>query len=232
MVILVLALMMVILVLALMFRRVSGVVLPLITVALTIISAVSLMTLFDAPFTLVTQIMPSSLLAVITGASIHLLAIFYKHFAKTGNKKSALRFAMRHSGFAIVMTSLTTAAGMWSFSFSDVAPVANLGIFASASIVLGLLFVLVLLPAMLATLKLKHKPVASYNKTMDAFLHKIADFSLNNAKSIVIISGVMIIIATSFVVQMKFSHHPLLWFEADNPVRVNVETIDKELKAP
>ncbi len=222
-------LLMVILVLALMFRRVLGVVLPLITVALTIISAVSLMALFDAPFTLVTQIMPSFLLAVITGASIHLLAIFYKHFAKTGNKKSALRFAMGHSGFAIVMTSLTTAAGMWSFSFSDVAPVANLGIFASASIVLGLLFVLVLLPAMLATLKLKHKPVASYNKTMDAFLHKIADFSLNNAKSIVIISGVMIIIATSFVVQMKFSHHPLLWFEADNPVRVNVETIDKEL---
>jgi predicted RND superfamily exporter protein len=32
----------------------------------------------------------------------------------------------------------------------------DLGIFASASIVLGLLFVLIFLPAMLATLKLKH----------------------------------------------------------------------------
>jgi predicted RND superfamily exporter protein len=42
-----------------------------------------------------------------------------------------------HSGFAIVMTSLTTAAGMWSFAFSDVAPVADLGIFASASIIIG-----------------------------------------------------------------------------------------------
>jgi predicted RND superfamily exporter protein len=93
--------------------------------------------LFNAPFTVVTQIMPSFLLAVITGASIHLLAIFYKDFAKTGDKKSALRFAMGHSGFAIVMTSLTTAAGMWSFAFSDVAPVADLGIFASASIALG-----------------------------------------------------------------------------------------------
>jgi predicted RND superfamily exporter protein len=81
------------------------------------------MALFNAPFTVVTQIMPSFLLAVITGASIHLLAIFYKDFAKTGDKKSALRFAMGHSGFAIVMTSLTTAAGMWSFAFSDVAPV-------------------------------------------------------------------------------------------------------------
>jgi hypothetical protein len=28
---------------------------------------------------------------------------------------------------------------------------------------------------------------------------------------------------------MQFSHHPLIWFKADNPVRVSVETIDKEL---
>jgi hypothetical protein len=39
------------------------------------------MALLNAPFTVVTQIMPSFLLAVITGASIHLLAIFYKDFA-------------------------------------------------------------------------------------------------------------------------------------------------------
>jgi hypothetical protein len=48
-------------------------------------------------------------LAVITGASIHLLAIFYKNFAKTGDKKSALRFAMRHSGFAIVILTIVKA---------------------------------------------------------------------------------------------------------------------------
>ncbi|CAC9457739.1 Predicted exporter of the RND superfamily [uncultured Gammaproteobacteria bacterium] len=222
-------LLMVILILALMFRRISGVVLPIITVTLTIISAVSLMALLNAPFTVVTQIMPSFLLAVITGASIHLLAIFYKDFAKTGDKKSALRFAMGHSGFAIVMTSLTTAAGMWSFAFSDVAPVADLGIFASASIALGLLFVLIFLPAMLATLKLKHKPVASHNKTMDTFLYKIADFSLTHAKSIVITSAIIIVVAIFFAAQMQFSHHPLIWFKADNPVRVSVETIDKEL---
>jgi len=222
-------LIMIIVVLALMFRRVSGIVLPLITVTLTIVSAISLMALFNAPFTLVTQIMPSFLLAVVTGASIHLLTMFYKDFAKTGNKQAALRFAMGHSGFAIAMTSLTTAAGMWSFSFSEVAPVANLGIFASAGIVLGLLFVLVLLPAMIATLKLKHKPIATHNKTMDKFLHKIADFSLNRAKPIVLISGIIIVVAVFFAIQMKFSHHPLTWFNADNPVRISVETIDKEL---
>jgi predicted RND superfamily exporter protein len=101
-------LLMVILILALMFRRISGVVLPIITVTLTIVSAVSLMALFNSPFTVVTQIMPSFLLAVITGASIHLLAIFYKDFAKTGDKKSALRFAMGHSGFAKIKITMSS----------------------------------------------------------------------------------------------------------------------------
>ncbi|WP_428086753.1 efflux RND transporter permease subunit [Candidatus Thioglobus sp.] len=222
-------LMMVIIVLALMFRRVSGVVLPLITVFLTVISALSLMAIFNAPFTVVTQIMPSFLLAVITGASVHLLAMFYKEFSKTQDKKSSLRFAMGHSGFAIVMTSLTTAAGMWSFSFSEVAPVANLGIFASSSIVVGLLFVLILLPALISTLKLKHKPVAKHNAMMDNVLHKIADFALNRAKPIVIVSSLMIVVAVFFATQMKFSHFPLIWFEADHPVRAGIETIDREL---
>ncbi|MEA3552914.1 MAG: MMPL family transporter [Campylobacterota bacterium] len=111
--------------LALLFRRISGVILPLITVAFTIVSALSLMALFGAPITVVTQILPSFLLAVTIGASIHLLSIFYKEFNLNKDKKSALRYAMGHSGLAIVATSLTTAAGLWSFSFSELAPVAD-----------------------------------------------------------------------------------------------------------
>ena len=52
------------------------------------------------------------------------------------------------------MTSLTTAAGLWSFSFSGVAPVADLGLFASGGVLIGLLFTLVLLPALIANDKL------------------------------------------------------------------------------
>lgn len=222
-------LIMVIIVLAIMFRRVSGVVLPLFTVLLTIISALSLMAIFKEPFTVVTQIMPSFLLAVITGASIHLLSIFYKEFSKNFDKKAALRFAMGHSGFAIVMTSLTTAAGMWSFSFSEVAPVAGLGVFASSSIILGLLFVLILLPAMLSVLKLKHKPIEKQNHFMDKVLNSIANFAILRAKAITIVSAILIVVAISIASQMKFSHFPLIWFQADNPVRVSIETIDKEL---
>ena len=145
--------------LALMFRRISGVVLPLIAVLFTIISTLGLMAIFKAPITVVTQILPSFLLAVTIGASIHLLAIFFKEFNLTKDKKQALRYAMGHSGLAIVMTSLTTAGGLWSFSFSQLAPVADLGKFASAGVLVGLIFTLILLPAFLSLVRLKPKNI-------------------------------------------------------------------------
>ena len=144
------------LVLFILFRRISGVVLPLVCVFLTLTTTVSLMSIFSAPFTMATQIMPTFLLAVVTSASIHLLAVFYKDFAKTKDKKTSLRYAMGHSGLAIIMTSLTTAVGLWSFSFSGVAPVADLGIFASSGVMIGLLFTLVFLPALISTTSFSH----------------------------------------------------------------------------
>ena len=94
----------IVVVLFLLFRRVSGVLLPLICVVLTVVSTVSIMTIFNAPLTMATQLMPSFLLAVITGAAIHLLAVFYKDLKSTSNVKESLRYSMGHSGFAIVMT--------------------------------------------------------------------------------------------------------------------------------
>lgn len=72
---------MIVVVLFALFGRISGVLLPLSCVVLTLVSTLSLMAVFSAPFTMATQIMPTFLLAVVTGASIHLLAIFYKDFA-------------------------------------------------------------------------------------------------------------------------------------------------------
>ncbi|WP_201341522.1 hypothetical protein [Abyssogena phaseoliformis symbiont] len=62
------------------------------------------------------------------------MSVFYKGYVKLKDTKASLRYAMGHSGLAIVMTVLTTVAGLWSFSFSAVAPVADLGVFASSGV--------------------------------------------------------------------------------------------------
>ena len=223
---------MIMIVLFALFRRISGVFLPLICVGLTLITTVSLMAIFSAPFTMATQIMPTFLLAVVTSAAIHLLAIFYKDLLRTKDKKASLRYAMGHSGLAIVMTSLTTAAGLWSFSFSGVAPVADLGVFASSGVLVGLLFTLVFLPALIAKTNFAHleqKADVEGNTLMDRALLGISKVGTGRPKLIVAISAILIIFAAVVATQLRFSHFPLQWLPEDNFARIATETVDENL---
>ena len=223
---------MIMIVLFALFRRISGVFLPLICVGLTLITTVSLMAVFSAPFTMATQIMPTFLLAVVTSAAIHLLAIFYKDLLRTKDKKASLRYAMGHSGLAIVMTSLTTAAGLWSFSFSGVAPVSDLGVFASSGVLVGLLFTLVFLPALIAKTNFAHleqKADVEGNTLMDRALLGISKVGTGRPKLIVAISAILIIFAAVVATQLRFSHFPLQWLPEDNFARIATETVDENL---
>ena len=223
----------IIVVLALLFKRVSGVFLPLLAVTFTILVTLSMMAMTGTPFTIITQIMPSFLLAVITGGAIHLLAIFYKDLSKTQDRKTSLRYAMGHSGLAIVMTSLTTAAGLWSFSFSELSPVADLGVFASSGVMIGLLFNLALLPALIAIMKIKPhttKEDAQEHTLMDTVLLNISRISTGYPKAIIAVSSLMIVVAIFFASQLRFSHFPLEWFPETHESRVATEVVDDKLK--
>ena len=133
-----------------MFRRFAGVFLPLLVVVLSFISTMGAMGYSGTPIKLPTIILPSFLLAVSVGASVHVLAIFFQHLRESGDKVAAIVHAMGHSGLAIVMTSLTTATGLGSFATAEVAPIADLGRFASLGVIFSLFYTVILLPALLA----------------------------------------------------------------------------------
>jgi len=219
--------------LALLFRRISGVILPLLTVALAVVTTMGLMAFTATPIKVMTQVLPSFLLAVGVGASIHVLAIFFKHFDENGDKAEAIKYTLSHSGLAIIMTSLTTAAGMASFAPSEVAPVADLGIFSAAGVMIALMFTLTLLPALLMVFKIKQRPVdenSEHHDTLDMLLKKIADFSQDHAKKIVVVSVLFMVVAVGFATKIGYSHNPLIWFPETHDTRVATEVIDHEMR--
>ena len=78
------------------FRRISGVLFPLLVVLLSLVSTIGLMAATGTALKMQTQILPSFLLAVGVGASVHILAIFFRHFNTHHNKKNAIAYAMGH----------------------------------------------------------------------------------------------------------------------------------------
>lgn len=225
----------IILFLFIIFRRISGVLLPLLVVLLSLVSTIGLMAATGTPLKMQTQILPSFLLAVGVGASVHILAIFYRYLDTHHDKEGAIVHAMGHSGFAVLMTSVTTASGLLSFSTAEVAPIGDLGKFAAAGIMMGLLFTIILLPAFLAIFPIKpfgddkkgNKPIES--KT-DALLTAISNISIRHPYLILTISTMVIIVAIFGTLKNRFYHNPLEWLPETSAIRIAGEKIDEELR--
>ncbi len=216
-----------------MFRRISGVFLPLVIVILSLLSTIGIMALAGVAIKVPTQILPSFLLAVGVGTSVHILAIFYQRFQQTNDKEEAIAYALGHSGLAVVMTNVTTASGLLSFATSEVAPVADLGIFAGIGVLLTFVNTLILLPAVLAIVPVAERRQnrnQSKNTFMDRFLSGISHFSTTHPVPILIVSFLIVGLSIFAALQIRFSHDVLRWFPEKNQIRQATEKIDHELR--
>ncbi len=222
----------------LMFRRISGVFYPLLVVILALVSTLATMASLGVPIKMPTMILPSFILAVGVGDSVHVLAIFYQNLKKMNDKRQALIKAMGHSGLAIVMTSLTTAAGLASFFGAKIAPVADLGMFASFGVMLALLYSIVFLPALLAVTPIKAKKGAKDTQTDDAefpagpmtkIMDGITDFATSKSKAILLGTVVLLVFSFAGISRLGFSHDLLSWLPQNMPVKKSTSWIDKSL---
>ncbi|MCH9739393.1 MAG: MMPL family transporter [Epsilonproteobacteria bacterium] len=210
------------------FRRLSAVFYPLIVIILSLLTTVGTMAWLGVAFKLPTQIVPSLLLAVSIGATVHVLSVFFDRFNNTGDRREAIVYTLGHSGLAIAMTSVTTAIGIASFSGSEVAPISDLGKFASLGVMVSLVMTLTLLPALLSITKLKAKPTKVSHR-LDGVMKKLATIPVNHTKKVLLGSLALVTISIIAATQIKLSHNPLTWFQPDNTNRIATEVIDQKM---
>jgi predicted RND superfamily exporter protein len=212
----------------LMFRRISAVVYPLVVILLSLLVTVGTMAWAGVAFKLPTQIVPSLLLAVSVGATVHILSIFFDRFNSSGDKRGSIAYTLQHSGLAIAMTSITTAIGVGSFSGSEVAPISDLGRFASLGVMVSLFLTLTLLPALLSITKLKQKPKIEADR-LDTIMKRLALIPINHYKSIIVISVILVATALFTSLKIELSHNPLYWFQPSDYNRISTQAIDKQM---
>ncbi|XCN74572.1 MAG: efflux RND transporter permease subunit [Candidatus Electrothrix aestuarii] len=218
----------------LMFRRASAVFLPLLIVLISLLSTMGLMAACGTPLKMPTQIMPSFLLAVGVGDSVHILAIFFHRLRHNGwDKEEAVVYAIGHSGLAVLMTSVTTAGGLLSFASADIAPIADLGIYAASGVMLALLYTIVLLPSLLALISLKQgleKKKERKGTWLDKVLSAFGHFAIQYPKSILAATVLIFLVSIIGMTRITFSHYIVGWYPKDSPIRIASETIDEEMR--
>jgi predicted RND superfamily exporter protein len=227
----VLSLVSVALFLGILFRRISGVILPMIIIISALLSTIGLMSLTGIPIKITTTVIPAFLLSVGVCDSVHVLAIFYRRFGRGQSKRDAIAQALGHSGIPIVMTSLTTTAGVLSFLFADLRAIAEIGIFAAAGVVLALLYTILLLPPLLALTRITVKrDMPTRMLTMDRFLEAIAVISTTHRKKIAVASCFIFLVFFPAVFLLNFSHNIVEYFPDGSSYKQDLRFIDTRLK--
>lgn len=223
----------IVLILSVLFRSLAGALIPVLVVVASLVATFGTMAIVDIPFSMTLNILPALLLTVGVCDSIHILSIVYQRLAAGDSRADAIVHALEHSGLAVVMTSLTTAAGLGSFVTAKLAAVSHLGWIAPLGVAYAMLYSLVLLPALLSVLPLGRAESGRSRiekLAVDGLLAGLSRVATRSPRAV--LGGAALILLISFVgvAQVRFSHDGIRWLPEDDPDRVSAELIDREFK--
>jgi len=212
-----------------LFRRLSPILLSTVVVVLSLLSTLGIAQLIGFPISLPTQILPSFMLAVGVGYVVHLLTIFFRALGDEPDRTIALEIALRHVGLPILMTAVTTIAGLVSFVAASMEQAYQLGITGAIGVGVTVLYTLVFLPAVLSILPLSAKRNRSGIEGGSALLLACARLSTRHPWKLV--AGVTVLAIGSLVLlpRLDYSADPMAYFPEDHWLRVGTFFADERL---
>jgi len=212
-----------------LFGRGSGAIFPQMTAILGLIVALGLMALLSIRFSLTSTMLPATLLSIGLTAPIHFLVVYYKYQKRVGRFRGILA-TMKHSGFPITMTSITTVGGLLTFSFSNIVPIAHLVNFTIIGILVILVFTLATLPALLATLQAVEGTALAETRyeasLVNRTLQAMGRMGINRPYPVIIIFLVTAISLGLNLPRLHFSHNELHYFSKDSDFMRQVDLIE------
>jgi len=136
-------------VLLISFRNIAGLIIPLLTVVITVIWTLALMAIAGIPLSISTTTMPIVLLAVGTAYGIHLLNRYFTDIHATEDRALVITHTFKQIGPAVIMAAATTIAGFGSLNFSSLINIRHFGLFSASGVAIALVLSFTLTPAIL-----------------------------------------------------------------------------------
>ena len=179
-------------VMALLLRSVSGTVSTLAVIAFSAMTAMGLSGWLGIQLTPPSAIAPTIILTLAIADSIHILVTMFGAMRGGMNKREAIRESLRVNFQPVFLTSLTTVIGFLSLNFSDAPPFRDLGNITSMGVVAAWLYSILLLPALMAILPVR---VAARGDAASPAMDRLAGFVIARRKVLLFsVSGVVILL--------------------------------------
>ncbi len=134
------------LILLVIFRRLSGVILPILGAGISVAATMFLFWISGNTMNLVTMMIPPLVFFLSLSAAIHMLAAIRRNIANGDTLRPAIIHACATVGSPCFFACFTTAAGFASLAVSKVSPIRDLAIFGAAGIMISFFAVFLVVP--------------------------------------------------------------------------------------
>lgn len=212
------------------FKQLRGVILPFSVVIMSIVVSMGLVPLLGWKMTTVTIILPVILIAIANGYGIHIISRYQLHNMESQGKKSAEELAKEvysDMSVPVLLTGVTTIAGMLCLMTHTVVPAAQLGILSSTGITFALAASIFFIPAVLSMMKVP-APVINKEKrpATEKLLINIAEFVSKHPKALLVASIVMTAVMAFGIPKIIVDSNLASYYPKGHPAQVASQLIN------
>ena len=215
--------------LILIFRTLSGVLLPAITVIIAMILLYGFLGILDRPLDVLSTLFPTIMLVVGTSNLIHILSKYKDLLAKDKKKMPAIIETFKELRVTIFLTSLTTAIGFFSLSISSMKPFRDFGIEAGIGVLIAFIVSIAFVPSVLVNIKpssiyKKRKPkLLVWSEILDNVYYLVS----RNPKRVIFISLIILIVSVIGIFRIDSNSYILSNFSSQSSLRKDFYFFEK-----
>jgi predicted RND superfamily exporter protein len=219
-------------VLLLAFGSLLGVLLPLLSIALSLVWTLGSLGWLGRPLDLVTVIVPPLVITVGVAYAMHVVSEFFA--ASEGDDanpsldaRERVRRCIASVGFPVSVTALTTIAGLLALVLSPLGAIREFGLLAALGVFYTLVLSMTFLPAGLGLLggarDLRAPPGAAL---FAASAHALVQLALRRRRAVLAAGVALLLLSLLGATRIRVGAEYVRNFPADAPVRVEFEAVN------
>jgi len=216
------------LVLLIIFRSLSAIIFPIITVFLSLMWTLGLKGMLNSPITPVSTTLFALLTVIGIANSVHLISHYRSELPMQTNKKQALLESYKRAGKPCFFTSITTAVGFSSLVVSRIPAIRNLGIFASFGIMSAFILSIILVPVGLQLTQIKLNP-SKTRRHKKSVMGEIGAFNLKHSRWILLASFLAVLIMGIGITRIHVEPSMVEYLKKNTQLRKDAEFLDEKL---
>jgi hypothetical protein len=217
-------------VLAVCFRNLRGILLPLLSVLCGVVWTLGIMVLTGSSITIGTLVLPSLLIVIGSTYSIYVIAQYEEEAEKEGTATEVVLRSLKRVRLPVTVAALTTVVGFVALLVNRIGTIRALGLYAAVGFASVTVIVLTLIPAALALLALpRPKKVSNKDRRLTTLLTAIGHFNRRYQAPIIVTAILLVIPCLWGMTRIRADSNFLQFFKPDSPVRRANEVISEKV---